>query len=439
MDVTNAILRRGRMSNVRLNSRRFSGGPPTLGGKIGGTIVLLIFFAFGAGFFGLIAADLLKTAGQRLWPGVDCVITHSSVLDNKVPSAPNYRLKVAFRYSFQGRDHSGNLLSANYSGSDDYYKAEKLVDAYPVGSHWLCYVDPEQPSRAVLRKDSLAVGFFLVIPLVFILVGGGGIFLIWKPRPAAAEGVATGRRGELGKNGTRVLFSIFFLAGALVLGFIFLPLMVKVSKARAWPAVACTIVHSGVSSHSGSKGGTTYAVEVLYRYQLNGKKYLSSRYEFLTGSSSGRDSKQDIVQTLAAGKKTVCYVDPADPEYAVLNRGFSWAMLSGLIPLLFMIVGAAGLSGRIRGLGNKPVAADGGPVNKSVPSRLGVVLGSMVMAGFWNGIVAVFINECISDWTHHHPDYFLAVFLIPFVLIGVGLIINAGYQIVMSFKKLRTV
>jgi hypothetical protein len=405
-----------------------------LAGKVGGTVFFLIFFAFGAGFFYLLSASLLKSAAQRSWPKVDCVITQSSVSDNKVPSAPNYRLKVAFRYSFQGQAHSGNLLSANYSGSDDYYKAQKLLDAYPVGSHRFCYVDPGQPSQAVLQKDSLAAGFFLIIPLVFILIGGGGIFFLGKPRPPAADGAATARPGQLGKTGTKVFFSMFFLAGALVLFFVFLPLVFKISKAKSWPAVPCTIVHSGVSSHSGSKGGTTYAIEVLYSYQFNGKKYVSSRYEFMTGSSSGRDSKQDIVQTLPTGKKTVCYVDPTDPEYAVLNRGFSSPVLFGLIPLVFMIVGAAGLSGMIRGVGNKPLPADGAPANKPTPSRLAVVLGSLFIAAFWNGIVAVFINECISSWTHHHPDYFLAVFLIPFVLIGLGLMINIVYQIVVSFK-----
>jgi len=44
----------------------------------------------------------------------------------------------------------------------------------------------------------------------------------------------------------------------------------------------------------------------------------------------------------------VCYVDPADPEYAVLNRGFSIGMWLGLIPLGLVILFGVGLMKIVR-------------------------------------------------------------------------------------------
>jgi hypothetical protein len=55
-----------------------------------------------------------------------------------------------------------------------------------------------------------------------------------------------------------------------------------------------------------------------------------------------RDS-QTRVDRFPLGKLVTCYVNPSDPADAVLDRGFSWDILYGLIPLIFLSIGLAGL------------------------------------------------------------------------------------------------
>jgi hypothetical protein len=412
------------------NPGRRRNGPPTLGGKIGATLFLLIFLAFGVGFTCLMSGAMVSAVRQRSWSAVPCIITRSTITDNRKPSAPNYRLNVAYTYAANGHPRTGTLIRTGYTGSSDYYQAQKLADAYSIGSHATCRVDPADSGHAILQTQDMTFGFFILIPLIFILIGGGGIFMVWKPSSPAPPSTSSAPGKAPGRNNTLVVSALFFLAGFLFLVLWFVPMVSRMFAARSWPQVPCTIVHSGVSSHSGNKGGTTYAVEVLYRYQFNGKKFASSRYDFMAGSSSGYDSKQDIVRTLPARKKTVCYVDPADPEYAVLNRGYSMTLLFGLIPVIFVLVGAIGFARAMRRrLSLDPTGGPSlSPAARAAPSPLAAAFGSILIAAFWNGIVSVFVMETISSWKHGHPDYFLGVFLIPFVLVGLLLICNIFYR-----------
>ena len=50
----------------------------------------------------------------------------------------------------------------------------------------------------------------------------------------------------------------------------------------------------------------------------------SSRYKLMQGSSSsGYQGKSDVVKALHANPRTTCYVNPNDPDDAVLDRGMA--------------------------------------------------------------------------------------------------------------------
>lgn len=141
-----------------------------------------------------------------------------------------------------------------------------------------------------------------------------------------------------------VFFGVFLLAGGLFFYFFFVRMFLKVQDARHWPATPCVIVSNEVRSHSGSKGGTTYSVDILYQYEVDGRKHQSNRYDFMGGSSSGYAVKAAIVRRFPPGATATCYVNPRDPNDAVLERRFTPVMLVGLFPLVFFFVGAGGLA-----------------------------------------------------------------------------------------------
>jgi hypothetical protein len=266
-----------------------------------------------------------------------------------------------------------------------------------------------------------------------------------------------------------VFFGIFFLAGCgFFYGFFVRPAL-NIMEARGWVERPCVIESSQVQSHRGDDG-TTYSVDILYRYSVDGREYKSSRYHFMGGSTGGYRGKQDIVRRHPPGRETICYVNPANPNEAVLVRGWTPDMWFGLIPLVFVAVGLIGIifalrKARTAGAVTSPISRgaraagvssvatpspltrgsglparhDEGPADlKSRGTPLGKLIAVIFFALFWNGIVSVFVVQVIKGWQRggggFMEKWFLPVFLIPFVLIGLGLIGAVLYQFLLLFN-----
>jgi len=278
--------------------------------------------------------------------------------------------------------------------------------------------------------------------------GGGGVHHTWRrKRPRAALG-PSGSQTALkarAKWGARLAFGFFMLAGLAFLIPLFVPAALKVLAARSWDETPCVVISSRVKSHEGDEGAT-YSVDILYAYEVGGKQYKSNRYQFMGGSSSGYAGKERIVDAHPPGHGTVCYVNPADPTDAVLERGFTPVFLFGLIPLVFVFVGAGGLIHTAR-KARREAAGPAGPewMPRGVAAAGPVVLEArhspraklafvIVFALFWNGIVSVLVRQVVRGWQSGDPNYFLTLFMIPFVLAGLGAIGAIGYFFLKLFN-----
>lgn len=324
-------------------------GERTLGGKIAGSLFLLPFLAMGLVFFVLMVYGLYRGVRTYAWDPADCLILESGVDENPqaAEASEAYRFKVLYTYSVGGARYTSDRYQPGYSGSSDIGEAQRLADRYPRGSRAACYVDPAKPSSAILRRPALWFGFFLFLPLIFIAVGGGGIYLLWQPSddpvgPRLQKAMTANPKGCMA-----AFFAVFLLAGAGFSLFFVRP-AVQVLKARSWQATPCTVLTSQVRSHSG-EDSTTYSVDVSYTYSVGGRAYRSNRYQFLGGSSGGYAGKERIVRRLPPLTRTTCYVNPEEPSEAVMNRDFSAEYAIGLVPLLFVAVGLGGIIFSLRG------------------------------------------------------------------------------------------
>lgn len=286
----------------------------------------------------------------------------------------------------------------------------------------------------------------------------------WRQRGGAVAKEGTGgesisQKARWGESpGCLVgFFSVFFLAGLGFLIPIFVLPTMKVVAARSWTPTDCEILSSYVATHAG-EDGSTYSVEVTYRYQVDGATYTSDRYEFMGGSSSGQASKQKVVEDLPEGSTTTCWVDPDEPTEAVLYRGFTWVYLFALLPLTFVAVGGGGMAyalsrwraesrpkatrpgltlhdppaGTFREIDEwgTPVAATGPVVLEEKLGPLGKLLALIGVGAFWNGIVSVFVWHVWDGWRAGHGiDGCAVVFLIPFVLVGLLFLVGVPYQL----------
>ncbi|MEI8315932.1 MAG: DUF3592 domain-containing protein, partial [Verrucomicrobiota bacterium] len=144
------------------------------------------------------------------------------------------------------------------------------------------------------------------------------------------------RRRTVSERVMSAIGGLVFLAfGCGFLYLILLRPLGQIIMASQWLATPARVVSSMVQS--GSQG--TYSVAIRYTYTVNNQHYESSRYDFVGGSSSGRDGKATIVRQYPPGSELTCYVDPHDPSTAVIERGLQPIMWFALLPGLFVAIG----------------------------------------------------------------------------------------------------
>ena len=280
----------------------------------------------------------------------------------------------------------------------------------------------------------------------------------------AGKAISQKAKSTISPGCVAACFAVFLLAGIGFSLFFVLP-AIKVVRAQTWSATDCEVTRSYVESHS-SDDGTTYSIEVRYRYTVDGVEYRGDRYQFLGGSSSGYDSKKEVVDELSEGTITTCWFDPADPSVSVMKRGFSWAYLIVLFPMVFVAIGAGGMfwaftsgkkkiakanaragpSGKSPVSGDSlfgdpsfreidewstPVVADGEVELEESMSPVGKFLVLVFITLFWNGIVSVFLWQAWQSWQDgvSFEAGCLTLFMLPFTLIGLALLVGVPYSL----------
>ena len=232
--------------------------------------------------------------------------------------------------------------------------------------------------------------------------------------------------------------------------------------ARSWMPTACEVVSSRIV-----RGDDTSRPDIVYRYTIGGRQYTANRYNFVPGSTND-STVPDVVAKHAPGTTFECYVDPADPSNAVINRtptlwyfmGVAFFIMFAGIPGVVGVVMvrsrrrartapqalSGGGSGRAGDgvaahsaasavsdsrFAHAPIAADGGPiVLKPSASPLGKLVAITLICLFWNGIVGIFTFFEYRMFVQGDAfGWGMALFLLLFQLIGLALLAAVPYQL----------
>ncbi|MEO6788163.1 MAG: DUF3592 domain-containing protein [Chthoniobacteraceae bacterium] len=142
-----------------------------------------------------------------------------------------------------------------------------------------------------------------------------------------------------GKGCATALFGVF-----AIMGLAFLVFIAKAGwdtvRAYSWTKTDCVIESSAMRE----KGDDTEFV-VRYSYRFAGRNYTGTRFTAGMSPSMNAVSAQRAVQRYAAGRPAYCYVNASAPEESVLERSSLWMLCFGLIPLTFLVIGVAGVTG----------------------------------------------------------------------------------------------
>ena len=114
----------------------------------------------------------------------------------------------------------------------------------------------------------------------------------------------------------------------------------RVNRTYAWPAVRCLVTRSEVVAFEPVPGvAPRYRLEVEYSYERDGRAFQGRRVGSRTRATPERAEAEEWRGRYAVGAEAVCYVDPADPAQALLERDSRAMLYTIWFPGLFLAGG----------------------------------------------------------------------------------------------------
>ncbi|MFI5377734.1 MAG: DUF3592 domain-containing protein [Tepidisphaerales bacterium] len=278
-----------------------------------------------------------------------------------------------------------------------------------------------------------------------------------------ATGTTTTRaRRRDGPGCLTVLALILFLgAGLLIFTEFFLEPITRVIQSLRWDRVPCTILVSRVDeallpkkppgpdtrTPEAPPAASAYKANVQFRYGYGGRFYVSNRIYFIKPDPDTRLDVLPIVNRYQVGQSHRCYVNPADPTFAVLERGFKPVLLIAIVPAIMIATGLGGLISialqRLKPAKPRRVNVRYRPTLRPTGRRQPIVLRpvrrgaglatAFLLAVGWNFTVFVLVREVAKDWAEGFPGchgLILTAFTIVLVAIGLGLTIAPAILLV---------
>ncbi|HCC20959.1 MAG TPA: hypothetical protein DEP88_06900 [Verrucomicrobiales bacterium] len=141
-------------------------------------LIAISILAMGFVFGWLLLRSYQNASATRDWSEEQTVILRSAVEQRQILGSPiEYRFKILYGYDFQNESYTSDKLSIR--GSKWSKQQETIVDLaekYPANSSHVTWVNPDNPTEAILEHDTKAAGYTLWFPALFIVAGGG---MIW--------------------------------------------------------------------------------------------------------------------------------------------------------------------------------------------------------------------------------------------------------------------
>lgn len=435
------------------SARKLKSGGQKANGGCGLIIFGVIWTVFCGFMFSTAITGITSSKDDSAWPSATCEIEYFEIVDSAKDDSP-FSLRARYTYHWEGQQYTSTKVTLKESKQDDYIDLVDQLESYRRKELQQCFVNPENPSEAVLTPS---FGFdwssviFSVVGACFTAVGIGMIIFGIRSKRKEKQELSSQADKEGGKAIIIPFFTIFALAGLGILFFVVVPMWQTYFAAKSWVETPATVIWSEVRTHRGDDS-TTYSPDIFYRYSFERKIYKSNTRGLMgSSSSSGRSAKQAIVNAHPADKEITCFVNPERPHETLLERNMGWWAAFTLFPLPFAAIGIGGLWFTIRkkkkisarsaasALRESPATNEYASPFRSKQAhkkfspgkkRFFWLLGALAIAAFWNGIISVFIVESLADWKNGNIDWFM----VPFILVGLALLLHVFYRLLACFN-----
>lgn len=134
---------------------------------IGGAVLIVLFMT---------VLPVVSYMRQSKWVETDCRIAVSEVVLREAGRDSNTRVKIIYTYSLDGQniytcEQINSLHGSNYWTSAE--NAEVVLGRFPYGSKGKCYVNPDNPAKAVLERSIDTKGLLTSAGLGLLLAACG--------------------------------------------------------------------------------------------------------------------------------------------------------------------------------------------------------------------------------------------------------------------------
>jgi hypothetical protein len=234
------------------------------------------FFVLGLFFLVMLVREVIASAATYTWQSVPRQIVESEVRESSDRS-PWF---AYLRYSWS----TGESLRSSRP-FETYREAVYFTRRWPAGSRATCYLDPHDPSGALLERKGtgFALLLFLPLPLLFVYIGAAGFYSVVfrvqsKPRVSHPANPVAGRRFAA---------AVLIVTGSvLFMAFLLGPIRNAIG-ARSGRTHECKILRSTVRRYITSKGSDGFSPQILYSYAVDDREHRSDTYSFFEYSASG--------------------------------------------------------------------------------------------------------------------------------------------------------
>ena len=122
----------------------------------------LVFAGFGLVFMFVIGNQAVDEVKTYQWEKVPCEIDQCEISANRSRDENPFQLQVQYKYSYNGQVRSSNRYTLQEHWSDDYEKLALKRKAMLSQRMTDCFVDPENPGNAVLKREGVLTSLMIL-------------------------------------------------------------------------------------------------------------------------------------------------------------------------------------------------------------------------------------------------------------------------------------
>ena len=134
-----------------------------------------IFLLAGLGSIIINLIQRKRAKEAETWPTVPGVVMSSGLQEHRSHDSDsgtsiNYEPVVTYTYAIMGQTFTGDHIAFG-NVYYDYRTASKKIAPYPQGTSVVVHYDPDNPLNAVLETKAAGGTAFLIVGIVFMIVG----------------------------------------------------------------------------------------------------------------------------------------------------------------------------------------------------------------------------------------------------------------------------